>query len=62
MKVEAPELIAEAAWTAGDRSLTYHRSMSLLATEIPVKDYAEFREGLLRVRKEDRQAVVLVRP
>ena len=60
MKVEAPHLSAEANWSSDEQAVHYERRARLLTTEVSVNEYPDFREGVLKIRNEDRQAIVLV--
>jgi hypothetical protein len=54
------DALAEATWGSDDGAVHYERRARLLSHEISANDYASFREGVLQVRSEDRQAIVLV--
>ena len=52
---------AGSEWKTGGGTLAYRRTARLLASEIPVERYAQFRESLQKVQAEDARAVVFVK-
>jgi hypothetical protein len=61
LEIDSEYLEASAIWGSADGQFTYRRSISLPRDEIPAEDYAAFREEAMKLRKDDRQALVLVR-
>jgi hypothetical protein len=61
LELESDYFVAGAAWSADDGKITYEREVSVLRKEVPVEDYPAFREDALKVRSQDRQAIVLIR-
>jgi len=61
MKVESADLVAGSEWKAEGGALAYRRTARLLAAEIPLERYEQFRESLQRVQTEDARAVVFVK-
>ncbi len=41
--------------SSDEQAVRYERRARLLTTEVSVNEYADFREGVLQIRNEDRQ-------